>query len=137
MALVAVKPPIELFVIRKGRHPISWYINDKLTLITFKKPQQALMVASLIESHYRSNKEWPTKPEFFFSKEVIPVLLEIETVDYNYIQELCALWHVKLLVLEDIKTTKNPKKFEFIGEVETFDVRKDKYIEFLEELYIN
>lgn len=132
----AFKPPNELFVIRRGRDPVTWFIKEKPTMVTFKSSNHALMVASLIESHYRSNKEWPITPEFSYAKEVIPTLLDISQVDYKESKEICGLWNVNLLVIEDIEHGKS-NKLKFIGEVESFSVEQDRYLDFLEYLYIN
>lgn len=130
-------PPNEVFLIRRGKDPIAWIIKEKPTMVAFKSSQHALLVASLIESHYRSNKEWPTTPEFSFNREVIPTLLEISSVEYKESQEICGLWNVNLLVIEDIIKPKHNNRLKFVGGVESFTIPQDRYVDFLEYLYIN
>lgn len=129
-------PDMNLYMIRKDKIPMAWNIQEKSTMVTFKKVEHALLIASMTESHYKSNKEWPIDAKFSFHKQVIPTILDIKQHDYKRISRMCSLWGINLLILNEIEEV-SPLKYNFIGELEKFDEVLDEHKDFFEYLYIN
>lgn len=130
-----VRPNNELYVVHKSNSPMIWPINEKSTLVSFSNVNQALFIASLSESHYASNKEWPTGVKFSFHTQIIPTILGVKIEDYQQTKKKCAVWGIDLLIIEDI-TEKSPLNFSFSGEIEKFEIDYNVQKDFLDYLYI-
>lgn len=119
MTLTLLAPQRTLFKVHKNGSPLVWKVKGKHSVVSFDKPDHALYVATVTESHYKTHKEWPTSAEFSYTKEVLPIILGIDEVSYDELKQMCALWNLGLLVINDI-TCVNSQLFSFDGEVETF-----------------
>lgn len=129
-------PGMKLYTIRKEKTPMAWNINDRSTMLSFKNVDHAILIASMAESHYKSNKEWPIEPKFEFHRQIYPTILGIKQYEYEKISSMCSLWGVNLLILDDIEEV-SPLKYQFVGEIEKFDEILEEHKEFLDFLYIN
>lgn len=131
--LTTFAPNIQLFNVHKNGKPLVWPLNDTHAIVSFKNPQHALYVATVTESHYKTHKEWPSGSEFSYKKEVIPTILGIQETSHSEMGYLCALWNLKLLVIEDIDKIKQDK-YSFDGNVESFDLDKFSRVQHLNSL---
>lgn len=121
MALTLVAPQRVLFKVHKNGSPLILPVNDKHGIFVFEKSRDALHVAMITESHYKTHKEWPHVIEFSYNKEVIPTILGIEETPYDEMESLCALWNLNLIIVNDIEKMKG-NKFSFIGNIKSFEI---------------
>jgi hypothetical protein len=136
MVKTLVNPRKELYVVHKSNSPMIWPINDKSTIVSFSNINEALFIASLSESHYVSNKEWPTGIKFSFHKQIIPTILGVKSEDYEETRHKCALWAIDLLIIDEINE-KSPLNFSFSGKVQKFDIDYNIQKHFLDNLYVD
>ena len=136
LALTSIAPKrSEVFLIHKSNKPLTWNINERSAVVSFSNIDHALFIASLSESHYASNKEWPSNIKFSFHKQVIPTILGVKNEEYNKMLSMCTVWGVDLLYITDIQE-KSPLQFGFSGEVHKTEFQYEVQKDFLEYLYI-
>lgn len=135
MVRTLVNPRKDFYVVHKSNSPMVWPINDRSTIVSFSNMNEALFIASLSESHYASNKEWPTGIKFSFHKQIIPTILGVKTEDCQETRHKCAFWGIDLLIIDEIKE-KSPLNFSFSGKIEKFEVDYNDQKNFLDYLYV-
>ena len=133
MVLTLVAPQRILFKVHKNGSPLVWPLNNGHGIVVFENVNHALYVATVTESHYRTHKEWPHKVEFSFRKEVNPIILGVDQTTHDDMKELCALWNLSLLTINDIHS--NGKNiFSFDGNVESFEIDEKTQVKHLNSL---
>lgn len=126
-----------IYTVKKANVPVTLRIHDKTTMITFRDISHATTIASSFESHYVFTKLWPdmTAESFKLTKGpfMAPLILDIFEEDFDELREYCALWNVKLLVIENLSMHNN-ESILFNGQLFSFDVNQKEYMDHLENI---
>ena len=135
MALVAVHPPSDLFIIRNQRVPMTLRIQKHTTLITFKRYQDAELISEALETQFMVQKQWPdlTAEDFSVFRYPIgagpPTILDIVPESYDRLKDLSTMWNLNMCVIEEIIQKKSSLNFR--GEILSFTAP----IEFYKGIY--
>lgn len=126
-----------LYTVKKTLVPFTWRIRDRTTLISFKKLQHAITIASSLEAHYYMMKMWPDmtsdKFELTYGPMTVPNILDIYEESLNDVREYCALWNLGLLIVDEIGMKENTILFS--GDLGSFEISNDIYVDHLENIY--
>lgn len=147
MSFIVTPPPIivpstnqknrSIYTVKKSNVPVTLRIRDRTTLMTFKEVSDATTIASSFESHYIFTKSWPdmTAEAFQLTKGPFmgPNILDIFQEDFDDIREYCALWNISLLIVDNLKIH-NGESILFSGDLLTFEVSQDDYLNHLENI---
>jgi hypothetical protein len=129
--LVTKKPlgPKKLYTIHK-QHTIFTIQNN---VLSFKKSNDAIRFARVLESHFDQTKEWP-----YISDDV--VLFNTNKQDVNYLNiiewydtSLHDFCQINIFSLIEVSTLKDEGRF--IGERLFWDMSPDMYIERFDNMY--
>ena len=139
MALVAVKPPVDLFIIQNQRVPMTLRIQKHTTLITFKRYQDAELISEALETQYMVQKQWPdlTSEDFSVFRYPIgsgpPTILDIVPQEYDRLKDICTMWNLNMCVIEEIKQKKS--SLNFTGDILSFTAPVEYYRGIYEVIY--
>lgn len=123
-----------LYLVHKSGKPLVWpFGQDKHAIVSFSSPAVALTVASYTESHYVTHKEWPDGVSFSFKKQVIPTILGVTEEEFGTVAELCSMWNMKLIIIDELHDLNNDTK-SFTGDVRDFETDNDALVTHLNSL---
>lgn len=142
-----VKPPKQrlitdlgnkkVFTVKKASVPFTWRINDRTTMISFKELEQAITIASSLESHFYHTKSWPDmtseKFELKYGPLTVPNMLDIYEEQWDDVKEYCAMWNLGLLVVENLKV--HDTTILFSGDLVSFVAPTSLYLDHLEDVF--
>lgn len=124
----------KLYLVHKSGKPLVWPAGpDRHAIVSFSSPAVALTVASYTESHYITHKEWPDGVSFSFKKQVIPTILGVTEEEFGTIAELCSMWNMKLIIVDELLSVNKHTK-SFNGDVRDFDTDNDALVTHLNSL---
>ena len=117
----------------------------KTTMITFAREKDAILIATMLESHKRNTNEWPhhdftdaSSSLFMIENDLFPVGLQELDIRSNKLADIqfcCYLNFIDLLVLNSITKTSN-SSFNTNGEVYMSDPDQETCAEILNSLYM-
>jgi hypothetical protein len=110
----------------------------KTATVVFRRQQDALLMAHMIERHVRQNKEWPSPSMFDFQLDNGPVraeldLIDIRTWDMDSLKVFCVESYLDMVTLSNLTPTNDG--FRISGELISLDVPFEFYTERLAYLY--
>jgi hypothetical protein len=151
MATLVRPPPSALKTRRGGKYYWTihtspnnvftvWPREDAPTAIVgFKKPEHALMIGQMIETHYIRQREWPNT----MGRLLLPAPMRTGVEDLNFLflqrwdfenlKVACTKNFLNMVSVEGLETTKDG--FNFDGKLLSFEGSTDFLVESLKEMY--
>lgn len=137
------KPP-NVFTLHSNVNSIfAWRTsneNMKTAAVVFRRQQDALLMAHMIERHVRQKKEWPSPTMFDFHLEGGPIhggteldLIEIRPWSFESLKVYCVESYLDMVTLSELNPTHDG--FRINGELISLDMPFEFYTERLAYLY--
>jgi hypothetical protein len=142
VARTAERPNKNVFTLHSNVNSVfAWRTsneNMKTATVVFRRQQDALLMAHMIERHVRQNKEWPSPSMFDFQLDNGPVraeldLIEIREWDMDSLKVFCVESYLDMVTLS--RLTPSNDGFRINGELISLDVPFGFYTERLAYLY--
>lgn len=135
--------PKKVFTLHSNANSVfAWRTSNetmKTATVVFRRHQDALLMAHMIERHVRQKKEWPSPTMFDFQLEGGPVvdedltLIDINSWEMESLKVFCVEAYLDMVTISQLTQTSDG--FRISGELMSLDVPFGFYTERLTYLY--
>jgi hypothetical protein len=137
------KKPKKVFTLHSNANSVfAWRTsneNMKIATVVFRRRQDALLMAHMIERHVRQKKEWPSPTMFDFQLDGGPPvgedlsLIDINTWEMEALKVFCVEAYLDMVTISQLVQTSDG--FRISGELVSLEVPYGLYTERLTHLY--